>query len=391
MSVFIRKLSLGNYRSIAQCEVELGPVTFLVGANGSGKSNFVDALAFVSDSLQTTLDQALRARGGFDELRHRSADPSPHISIRLDVEIDEVPGHYAMRITMKGKGWAISREECRLGPAFFSVRDGVLAGLSDQVMPPAQRDRLYLTNAAGLPSFRPVYDGLLQLGIYSMSPDRIRELQVPEEGTSLTFRAGNLASVVADLDRPERQATKQRVLEYLQRVTPEVADFHARRIGPRTTIEFSQAIEGTDRPWPFLAQAMSDGTLHALAVLVALFQDRDTHRVRLVGIEEPETALHPAAARVLRDAILEASEHTQVIITSHSAELLDDRSIDATMLRAVASKSNRTVIGAVDDSTRTALHDHLFTAGELLRVRHLEIDPAADATGSPRFFEGDVP
>ena len=50
MSVFIRKVSLGNYRSIAQCEVDLGPVTFLVGANGSGKGNFLDALRSGKDT-----------------------------------------------------------------------------------------------------------------------------------------------------------------------------------------------------------------------------------------------------------------------------------------------------------------------------------------------------
>src|SRR3954468_7995627 len=63
-TTFLRRVVLSNYRSIAACDVRLGPLRFLVGPNGSGKSNFLDALRFVADSLQTSVDHALRERGG---------------------------------------------------------------------------------------------------------------------------------------------------------------------------------------------------------------------------------------------------------------------------------------------------------------------------------------
>ena len=71
-------------------------------------------------------------------------------------------------------------------------------------------------------------------------------------------------------------------------------------------------------PRRFLASSMSDGTLHVLGVLVALFQHADGtgRRHGLIGIEEPEAALHPAAAGALTDILREASEHVQVIVTS---------------------------------------------------------------------------
>lgn len=391
MSVFIRKVSLGNFRSIAQCEVELGPVTFLVGANGSGKSNFLDALRLIGDSLNRSLDHALRDRGGLEEVRRRSGGHPTHFSIRVDFDIDELAGFYAFKVGAKRQGtWSISHEECSLGGAFYSVREGVVQRPIDQAMPPAQRDRLYLVNAAGLPSFRPVYDALSQMGFYSVQPNTIRGLQSPDEGRVLHRDGSNLASVVATLDQPERSPTKQRILEYLKRVVPGIDDFCARRIGPMETIEFMQAVEGAERPWRFTANNMSDGTLRALAVLVALFQGGDDRHVRLVGIEEPETALHPAAARVLRDCILEAGERVQVIVTSHSAELLDDSTVSEGMLRAVVSEANRTAIGRVNEATRSTLRDHLFTAGELLRINQLEIDPVArEVKRQLRLFEGD--
>lgn len=65
-----RGLRAQNYKSIKSCDVRLGPLAMLVGPNGSGKSNFLDVLRVTSDSLVTTLDHALRDRGGINEVLH---------------------------------------------------------------------------------------------------------------------------------------------------------------------------------------------------------------------------------------------------------------------------------------------------------------------------------
>lgn len=65
MRPLVRTVSIKNYKSIANCRVDLGPLMFLVGPNGAGKSNFLDALRFVADALNTTLEQSLRDRVAF--------------------------------------------------------------------------------------------------------------------------------------------------------------------------------------------------------------------------------------------------------------------------------------------------------------------------------------
>ncbi len=95
----------------------------------------------------------------------------------------------------------------------------------------------------------------------------------------------------------------------------------------------------------------------------------------MIGIEEPETALHPAASAALREALQRASEKTQVIVTSHSSDLLDDLSLTADALLAVVSIAGETRIAPLDEASRTALRDQLFTAGELLRLNQFEPDP----------------
>ena len=98
-------------------------------------------------------------------------------------------------------------------------------------------------------------------------------------------------------------------------------------------------------------------------------------RTPLVGIEEPETVLHPAAAGVLRDGLRDASQSTQIIVTSHSPELLDDDKLPVDAILAVLSDQGETQIGPCDEATREMLRQRLFTAGELLRLNQIRPNP----------------
>jgi hypothetical protein len=98
--------------------------------------------------------------------------------------------------------------------------------------------------------------------------------------------------------------------------------------------------------------------------------------VPLVGIEEPEMALHPGAAGVLRDGLRDASSRMQVLVTSHSPDLLDDKTIDDRSILVTSMENGITRIGPVDEPARSAMRERLYTAGELLRLDQLEPDPA---------------
>jgi predicted ATPase len=216
------------------------------------------------------------------------------------------------------------------------------------------------------------------MGFYNLNPDRIRDLQPPDAGKLLTRDGGNLASVLAQLEA-RNPTTKQRLEEYLGKIVPGVRRVEHRVIGPKETLEFGQDIAGSEYPWRFLAANMSDGTLRALGILVALHQSGNSagSYVPLVGIEEPELALHPAAAGVLIDSLRDASHTTQVIVTSHSPDLLDNPQLDTDALLAVVADEGTTTIGPLDEAGRSALRDRLYTAGELLRLNQLAPDPAA--------------
>ncbi len=380
----ITRVVLRNYKSIAACDIKLAPLTILVGPNGAGKSNFLDSLRFTAQALHFSLDRALRERGGINEVRRRSRGHPNHFGIRLDLQLPNATGWYAFEVGAGPKGrYIVRREECvvesqdpdRTG--FFRIERGRSQRSSISHPPPAgARDRLYLWPASGYLPFRPVYDALAGMGFYNLNPEQIRELQSPDPGDLLDRDGGNIASVLNAI-KSRSPANAKRVNQYLSKIVPGIVGVESKTLGPKLTLEFLQRVRGDSHPWPFLANNVSDGTLRALGVLVALFQgvDMDSGNAKLVGIEEPEGALHPAAAGVLTDVLHEASERVPVIVTSHSADLLDRGTIPAESILAVVSEHGETKVARLDDAGRTVLREGLFTAGELLRMDQLAPDP----------------
>ena len=381
---FLTRIVLKNYKSVAACDVRFGPLTFLVGPNGAGKSNFLDALRFVTDSLRSSLEHALRDRGGINDVRRRSGGHPNHFGLRLFFSLPsgEV-GHYAFRIGARPQGgFEVQDEECKihsadaLGPIHhFRIKSGEVVD-SSQPGPTASIDRLYLVSASGLPAFRQVYESLSRMGFYNLNPDRIRDLQSPDAGQLLARDGSNITSVLGQLKK-HNPSRKQRIEEYLSKVVPGVHGVDVKVVGPKETLEFRQQVAGSKDPWRFLAANMSDGTVRALGILVALFQtgNGSGSQVPLVGIEEPEIALHPAAAGLLLDGLREASRSTQVIVTSHSPDLLDDQQLDADSLLSVYAEAGSTHIAALDQAGRAAVLKRLYTPGELLRLNQMRPDP----------------
>lgn len=387
------RVRLKHYRSIRACDVGLGPLTFLVGPNGAGKSNFLDALRLVADSLTTSLDQALRERGGITEVRRRSPGHPHHVSVRLDLHTVSQAASYAFEIGARRGGFEVTREECSVSASaesprsWFRIERGEVVSSSGPPLP-LSVDRLYLVTAASLPAFRPVFDILSRMGFYNLNPDVIRDLQTPDAGDLLARDGRNLASVLQRLAEVSPDA-KRTIDDFLAAVVPGVVDVRRESLGPKETLEFRQQVSGAQAPWTFRAQSISDGTLRALGVLAAVFQQPPANGgPALVGIEEPETAVHPAAAAVLRDALAEASLMRQVIVTSHSPELLDDAMLDPTAVVAVEADGGVTRLARPDPAGRTSLQEKLFTAGELLRVNQLTPDRSEDVEPEQlRMFE----
>ena len=167
---------------------------------------------------------------------------------------------------------------------------------------------------------------------YDFNAEVMKKPQAPDVGGWLRPDGSNVASVVARLST-EQPEVLHRITQYLSAIVPGIVSIERVSLGPVETLKFIQRGSDSSKPQEFFAWSMSDGTLRALGALVAVSQSsiQGAH-ASLVGIEEPETSLHPAATAALMDGLREATEYTQVIITSHSPDLLDQMNLETDTL-----------------------------------------------------------
>lgn len=379
---FLTRVRLRDYKSIAECDVTLGPLTLLVGPNGSGKSNFVDALRFVRQFVVNGLTEALRVRGGFLEVVSRR--PRGTESFRIDLELtlpDGRAGRYALEIVYLDDGLAAVRtEEAQVGPAVRSRVDelGILAARGDPT------SRFTSLMSWGEP-FAAVRDGLAAMSFSNPIPALMRDPEPNDLTPEIQADGSNIANVLEWL-RARSPNRFERVQQYMQALLPDLDWLNVVPLGAATpggpttelpqwrTVQFAQRVRGSRTPIAFYAKGMSDGTLRALAIVTALLKDVDGARPTLVGIEEPENSLHPGAVDVILDAMREASRSMQVIATTHSADMLDEKHLEPEQLLVVDAASGAARVAPLEDLDRDSMRRRMFSAGDLLRMGRLRLE-----------------
>ncbi len=374
----ICRVYIRNYKSLAQVSVELGTFCAFIGPNGSGKTNFIDALAFVHDCLAGSVELAFKNRGGISAVRRRSAGHPTHIGVRLILDLGKnISADYAFEIAAKPTGqFSVAKERCVVEKVFperheFEIEKGVFTkeihGIRSRVFP----DRLALFAASATEEFRPVYDFLTSMRLYSIVPGTLRELQEPDPGEFLKRDGSNAAAVLKRI-RDENQGDERydRLCTLLSKVVQGVSKVEYRAVGQRETLQFKQHV-GLEHPWTFEALNMSDGTLRALGLLLAVYQ---LGRPKVVMIEEPEATIHPAVTELIVQVLLDASRERQVLLTTHSPDILDYKDLNDTQIRVVTVDRNATSIAPVSQVGRAAIHERLYTPGELFRSGELNPD-----------------
>jgi predicted ATPase len=391
---FISRVRLKNYKSIAECDVRLGPLTILVGPNGSGKSNFLDALAFLSRALETTPAEAINERGGFLQVVRRVPDQQSSLSIVLEVAFPLEPGasarakgSYGVEIATGQRGerrdFQVVHERCDLrfgNTEGYEVNLGVVREITEydnifgDILGPEEiaTDRLYLPIAAARRGLaRSLFNALQSIPFYNFDPGILREPQRPPPHPVLGPQGQNLGDVLGALADGDRWH-KERLDAYLQAIVPGASSIDRWVSGSRVSVKLRSTTGSSGEIVEFGPDSMSDGTLRATAVLAALNQrDARSGIIQLLGLEEPEIALHPAAAGALFDALTEASHHVQVIATSQSADLLDRDDLDISAVRPVLMRDGLTIIGEVDGASREIIEKNLYTLGELMRSNQI--------------------
>ena len=152
----------------------------------------------------------------------------------------------------------------------------------------------------------------------------------------------------------------------LAKLTGDVRDFRVRQIGGYLNAEFlhdTPRKRVKDRKKWFECAQESDGTLRVAGIITALVQDPP---LTLIGIEEPELTVHVGAIPLLYDYLKQASRREQVLLTTHSMELLELLDVDD--IRVVERRNGVTAVAGVRHDQRDAVKQRLLTVGEIISM-----------------------
>jgi len=372
----LRRVTIKNYRNHAATVVDFGRFTVLVGPNGAGKSNLVDALHFVNECVITSISLALHNRGGIGAVRRHSRGHPTHFGVRLEMELtQDQKADFSFEIAARPKGaFEVKRERCivqnLLGESHqYDVESGAFRHGVSGIRPRIEPDRLALSVVSAVEEFQPVYDFLSSMRFYSLVPDQIRQLQEPDEGRVLEKDGSNAAAVLREI-RESKSDAYERICRLLAKVVPGTSKAEYVSIGQKETLRFKQDV-GDVAPWTFDTLNMSDGTLRVLGILLAMNQ---VSLPSFIAIEEPESTIHPAALEVLVDILRDGNMDTQVLITTHSPDILDNKAISDKEILVVETRAGRAAVSPVGEVSRKAIRQRLYTPGELFRAGELEPD-----------------
>lgn len=382
-------MTLMGFRSVSRQTVDFDNPTFVIGQNGSGKSNFADAFAFLSEAMTSSLQGVIERRGGFSAVAHRKSARGRPANLTLSVTLNEpdsdtIRASYVVDLhPRRDDDFEVALEKCHVELSDESdhmfLRRTVKGSMvwrstAESLAPAVEPNALALPLVGGDRRFRPVLRFLAGMRTYRIEPSALRAMQDPDGGVGLRSDGRNAASVLREVRRRSLEDWT-RICELLESVVPGTVDVRPKKHGDKLTLEFTQNRIGA-KPVKFEAFSMSDGTLRVLGLIAAVFQ---RPAPSLLVIEEPEASVHPGAVGSILDVLRLAGRSMQVVVTTHSPDILDAKWIEDRHLRILDWEDGCTRIGHVSRAVRTVMKDHLMGAGELLRSNALTAEEESDS------------
>ena len=378
-------LKIKNFKSIASADIDFEPLTMLVGANASGKSNLINVFRFISNITTEGIDNAVALQGGIPYLANASLPKGTpiEISFTLDLsnegwvrstgkktvalEIQKIDYHFTLQPNLRGGGYHIISDDMSL------TFDCLHVDLT------ARRDQRYTSlNAKYLLSAeRKTAKASIQLKHIFTPPDVI------DDETRRTIECDIIPQVFARLcNEDKKELMLYRISMLLPSLFSEstfirIFDFDPRELKKSSSMastkileengsnvasvlnsilrtkenrkklttllnEFLPFVDGItiennfDKSFSYKVQEkfsnkafhanfLSDGTVSLLAIIIALYFEELSN---VIILEEPERNIHPKLLSSLLESAEDVSEEKQVIITTHNPEFLKHAKID---------------------------------------------------------------
>ena len=371
----IESIKISGFRSLADVEMSgLPQATVLIGANGSGKSNFMRFFEMLSWMLTSRrLQEYVQRQGGADDQLFGGSATTPFMEaeIRMRMEVDQevyrrdygftLAHAHPDRLLFTNERFRVSTIGLGTGSSWHDLRDGHLeakiveAALSPDYPADVSKDALLV--------FLLIRDWqIFQFHDTSDTSAFKKSWDVSDNG-QLRSHGDNLAAVLYRLER-EDLARYETICRQIGRVLPGFDRFDIQEDYGRVLLRWRAKWSGKS----FGAHLTSDGSLRFFA-LVTLLNLPPGMLPYVITLDEPELGLHPAAIALVGGLIKSLSSERQVIVATQSPLLVDAFSVDEIFVLDL--KEGRTICRKLDAEDYQHWLDDGYSAGELWRMNLL--------------------
>ena len=386
----IKWIKIRDFKSIRDMELELGPVTVLVGRSGTGKSNLIQAIRFLRNLL-LDFNEALAVEFGWERIVPvGESRPQTSIEVLFTIPGEEREYSYLLAFgnqtnqTFPGPV-LLKQERLSLGNEVLFARSRQHSNQWTWETPPSVTPAPNVGHDVPMlgyfPSLQHVVfaNAALSTGIgyyhfpataLSPMPGHPHGHNLQQKIPGLNDTAANYLWVMRGITQDFHQPNiRKSLLASLKLINPSISSIELDSL-----TNPGRAIVGHkvgNRIFELSLEQESDGLRRFYAHLLALYQAP----AKLVLVfEEPENAIFPGALSLLADEFKAAPRENrgQVIITTHNPIFLD--SFDVDDVRVVEMRDGATVVGRVSKEQRQAVRDQLLTTGELLTVDRARLD-----------------
>ena len=345
----ITHLEASNWRNFKNINFDIAERLFIVGPNAAGKSNLLDVFRFMSDiaSRGGGLATALERRGGLKKVRSLYARNNARGRLILDIQLQDGGGSWRYRLEVKGEQGGKNRP---IVDRELVERNGeVLLNRPDEhdKADPELLTQTHLEQIAANHDFRPIAEYFARVQYFHLVPQMIR---YPQAGGASPRVFGS--SMIADMNATPvrtRQAWFRRIERALQSAVPgfETLRLEVDKAGQPHLIAGYR--NWRRNPSEQNETDFSDGTLRLIGLLWTIISSPANGGVLL--LEEPELSLNAAVVQKLASLLAMAQRGTsmQVILSTHSPELLDDEGIRPEEVLVLQVTSDATVANQLSE------------------------------------------
>ena len=414
----MKSIKVVNFKSFEEIDVKLRKFNVLIGANASGKSNFISVFRFIRDIAQSGLENAISLQGGIEYLRNMKVGASRNMTIKivsdakfgrvvrrngklLGIENEETIYEFSLKCYKRRSSYRVEQDRLIQKLKFFNLHDrngkklekGELIGEGqitvwksngkfkirlekdrnveldeDTFFPPFFKEIDFPHNTLLLETpfmYFPVREIFTDISIFDFDPKLPKKAapitgkaQLEEDGSNLSIV---LKNILADKDK------RRKLLNLLQYFLPFVESIDVEKFADKSLL-FKLKESYFEKEF-IPASLISDGTINITALIIALHFEKNP----LVIIEEPERNIHPSLISKVVEMIKDASQKKQILITTHNPEVIKYVDIDDLLLISRDENGFSRITRPADKDVLKAFLENEIGVEELFVQNLLEI------------------